>query len=72
MMSPDLTTVSSTTLRRNTKAILALAEDQTVLITRYGRSAFVLMSAAEFERVGGHDAYQNPRTCKNQAILTRT
>ncbi|MEP5758266.1 MAG: type II toxin-antitoxin system Phd/YefM family antitoxin [Litoreibacter sp.] len=61
-MSPEMTTVSSTTLRRNTRAILKLADSGPVVITRYGKPSFVLVSAAEFERIGGHNAYVKPRT----------
>lgn len=62
MMSPDLTTVSSTTLRRNTRAILKLADSGPVVITRYGKPAYVLLSAAEFERSDGHRGNANPRS----------
>lgn len=45
----DMATASVTDLRKNTEELLQLAEQTPVLITRYGKSAFVLMSAAHYE-----------------------
>lgn len=61
-MPPEMTTVSSTMLRRNTRTILKLADSGPVVITRYGKPSFVLLSAAEFERIGGHREYVEPRS----------
>lgn len=61
MIHADMATVRATTLRRNTRAILKLAEDGPVIVTRYGRPTFVLLSAADFIRIGGHSDYVNLR-----------
>jgi prevent-host-death family protein len=42
-------TASVTDLRRNTEALLQQAEQTPILITRYGKPAFVLMAAAHYE-----------------------
>ena len=60
-MTAELHTVSATALRRKTRAVLKLADVSPVVITRYGRPTYVLMCAAEFKRIGGHDAYPAPR-----------
>jgi len=47
-----------TTLRRKTDALLKMAQEHPILITRYGKPAFVLMSAEHYERLfdGRRDA----------------
>jgi prevent-host-death family protein len=42
-------TASVTDLRRNTEALLQQAEQTPILITRYGKPAFVLMAAAHYK-----------------------
>ncbi|MEM8626787.1 MAG: type II toxin-antitoxin system Phd/YefM family antitoxin [Pseudomonadota bacterium] len=42
-----------TTLRRKTGALLKLAQEHPILITRYGKPAFVLMSVEHYERLSG-------------------
>lgn len=61
-MFAEMITISSTMLRRNTRAILKLADNDPVLITRFGKPTYVLMSAAEFERIGGDSEYANTRS----------
>lgn len=46
-----MTTVSSTMLRRKTNALLEMAENGPVLITRYGRPDYLLMSADQYKRI---------------------
>lgn len=60
-MPQEITTISTTALRRNTRAVLKLADKEPILITRYGEPTFVLMSAGEFERIGGQTEDANPR-----------
>ena len=40
-----------TTLRRKTGALLKMAQEHPILITRYGKPAFVLMSVEHYERL---------------------
>ena len=42
-------TATISVLRRQTQELLKQAENQPILITRYGKPAFVLMSAAHYE-----------------------
>lgn len=48
-MMDDMPTVTVSTLRSNTEELLKQAEEQPILITRYGKPVFVLMSAAHYE-----------------------
>ena len=48
-MTDNMPTASVTNLRKDTEALLQQAEQTPVLITRYGKPAFVLMSAAHYE-----------------------
>ena len=48
-MIEDMPTASFTNLRKDTEEFLQRAEQTPVLITRYGKPAFVLMSAAHYE-----------------------
>lgn len=48
-MMDDMPTATVSTLRRQTQELLKQAEKQPILITRYGKPAFVLMSAAHYE-----------------------
>lgn len=48
-MIEDMPTASVTDLRKDTEALLERAEQQPVVITRYGNPVFVLMSAAHYE-----------------------
>ncbi len=48
-MMDDMPTATVSTLRRRTTELLKQAEDQPILITRYGKPSFVLMSAAHYE-----------------------
>ncbi len=45
----DMPTATVSTLRRRTKELLKQAEDKPILITRYGKPAFVLMSVTHYE-----------------------
>jgi len=45
----DMPTVTVSTLRRKTKELLKQAEDKPILITRYGKPAFVLMSVTQYQ-----------------------
>lgn len=47
-MIGDMPTATVTELRRNTETLLEKAEQEPILITRYGKPAFVLMSADHF------------------------
>ena len=42
-------TATVSTLRRQTQELLKQADAQPILITRYGKPAFVLMSVAHYE-----------------------
>ena len=44
----DMPTATVSTLRRKTQELLKQAEAQPILITRYGKPAFVLMSVAHY------------------------
>lgn len=46
-------TVSSTTLRSKPHSLLAAAKDGPVIITTRGRETHVLMTAADYEKLGG-------------------
>lgn len=48
-MVEDMPTATISMLRRKTKELLKRAENHPILITRYGKPAFVLMSAAHYE-----------------------
>jgi prevent-host-death family protein len=48
-MMEDMPTVTVSTLRRKTKELLKQAEDKPILITRYGKPAFVLMSVTQYQ-----------------------
>lgn len=50
-MNEDMPTVTVSTLRQKTRAVLKWAERHPILVTRYGKPAFVLMSAAHYERL---------------------
>ena len=48
-MIEDMPTASVTDLRKDTEEFLQRAEQTPILITRYGKPAFVLMAAAHYE-----------------------
>lgn len=48
-MMDDMPTATVSMLRRRTTELLKHAEDQPILITRYGNPAFVLMSVAHYQ-----------------------
>lgn len=48
-MMAYMPTATVSTLRRRTKELLKHAEEQPILITRYGKPAFVLMSVAHYQ-----------------------
>lgn len=50
-MTEPMPTVTSTMLRRKTNAVLDMAENGPVLITHYGKPAYVLMSADHYKRI---------------------
>lgn len=50
-MIEQMPTVAVSTFRRKTSAFLKLAEKHPILITRYGKPAFVLMSVAHYEHI---------------------
>lgn len=47
-MIREMQRATVTELRRNTETLLEKAEQKPILITRYGKPAFVLMSADHF------------------------
>jgi len=55
-----MVSVTITMLRRKTGAIIDLAETRPVLITRYGKPAFVLMPVDHYEYISkAHKSPQN-------------
>lgn len=48
-MVEDMPTATISMLRRKTHELLKRAEKHPILITRYGKPAFVLMSATDYE-----------------------
>ena len=48
-MVGDMPTATISMLRRKTHELLKRAENHPILITRYGKPAFVLISAAHYE-----------------------
>ncbi|MDX8350445.1 type II toxin-antitoxin system prevent-host-death family antitoxin [Cognatiyoonia sp. IB215446] len=48
-MVEDMPTATISMLRRKTHELLKRAENHPILITRYGKPALVLMSAAHYE-----------------------
>ncbi|WP_099249827.1 type II toxin-antitoxin system prevent-host-death family antitoxin [Pelagimonas phthalicica] len=54
-MIERMPTVAVSTFRRKTRAYLKLAEDHPILITRYGKPAFVLMSVNHYEHITSLD-----------------
>lgn len=50
-MTDPIPTVTSTVLRRKTNAVLKMAEKEPILITRYDKPAYVLMSADHYKRI---------------------
>ncbi|UVC07168.1 type II toxin-antitoxin system Phd/YefM family antitoxin [Rhizobium sp. TH2] len=59
-------TVSSTTFHRKTRSLLAAAADGPVIITTRGHETHVLMTAADYEKLGGrpwpHEASKKPES----------
>lgn len=52
-MPEQLHTATVSDLRRKTATLLKLAEEQPVMITRYGKPTFVLMSAQHYHNLSG-------------------
>lgn len=52
-MSTSIHTVTISTLRRKTDAVLKMSEERPIMITRYGKPAFVLMSADHYKQITG-------------------
>ena len=52
-MNEPMLTATISMLRRKTGEFLKLAEERPILITRYGKPSFVLMSADHYERING-------------------
>ncbi len=50
-MIEAMPTVTISTLRQKTRAVLKWAEQHPILVTRYGKPAFLLMSAAHYEQL---------------------
>ncbi|WP_299047746.1 type II toxin-antitoxin system prevent-host-death family antitoxin [uncultured Tateyamaria sp.] len=48
-MNKSARVATITTLRRRTKALLKLAQEHPIAISRYGKPAFVLMSVQHYE-----------------------
>lgn len=54
-MIERMPTVAVSTFRRKTRAYLKQTEDHPILITRYGKPAFVLMSVNHYEHITSLD-----------------
>ena len=50
-MTERMPTVTASELQRKANEVLELAEDSPILITRYGKPTFVLMSMEHYERI---------------------
>lgn len=50
-MNEDMPTVTVSTLRQKTHAVLKWAEQHPIMVTRYGKPAFLLMSAEHYKRL---------------------
>ncbi|WP_299555650.1 type II toxin-antitoxin system prevent-host-death family antitoxin [uncultured Tateyamaria sp.] len=50
-MNEPMRTATVSMLRRRTKELLKLAAEHPILITRYGKPAFVLMSVDHYNRI---------------------
>lgn len=54
-MIEDMPTVTVSDLRRKTRELLKRAENHPILITKYGKPAFVLLSMQRYERLSRGD-----------------
>ncbi|MEP0503616.1 MAG: type II toxin-antitoxin system prevent-host-death family antitoxin [Paracoccaceae bacterium] len=52
-MNESMRTATISTLRRRTRELRKLAEECPILITRYGKPSFMLMSVNYYERIDG-------------------
>lgn len=50
-MTERMPTVTASELQRKTNEVLEQAEDNPILITRYGKPTFILMSMEHYERI---------------------
>lgn len=53
----DMPKATISTLRHKTGTLLKLAKTHPILITSYGKPAFVLMSAVHYDRLSGNEAH---------------